>query len=226
MVLSIYSFYIGSKNSENDWSPKPLTERFSLLFEGIKEAFFSTETGLFFLLVAITVNILLLCHTHQKKHTRYLEFLLFLLLFSIVYIFLLPLGGYRFYRPYIIRRDTLLPILLTLLFVWASSSVYLISHLKRGRKFFYISLMVGFLFYFNKKDILPKYTNVCEKNTLEIIANSKEDCLVLPRNCSIAAWGEYYSECSKSENKSFMFEYYNIYPRKILYKFEEPQKQK
>ena len=80
--------------------------------------------------------------------------------------------------------------------------------------------MLIFLFYFDKKDILPKYTNVCEKNTLMMIASSKDNCVLLPRNCSVVAWG-YNSECSKSEKINFMFEYYNIFPRKILYKFEE-----
>lgn len=37
--------------------------------------------------------------------------------FSLFYILLLPLGGYRDYRPNVLRHDTILPITLSLIFV-------------------------------------------------------------------------------------------------------------
>ena len=223
-LISIYSFYIGTKNSENDWTPKPLEERFHLLKQGVDEAFLNPDNGLYYLYLFTFLNLLLLFIFYRKKQYRYFKIFSFVLLFVCVYTLFLPLGGYRWYRPLIVKHDTLLPVLLVVLFILSSSVLLLFRHLKKYGKLLYILALVPLLVFYTSKDGKMKSNNECEKQTLlelaEIAKNTNETCVTLPRKCGVAYWG-YNKNCEQVEASAEILVYYNIFPRKLLYKIEE-----
>jgi len=220
LVVSLYSFYIGLKNSENQWSPKSLEERFTLLIQGLKEAFLNPDNGWYYLGIATGINILLLFIFYRKKQRLYFKLIFFLIIFAILYLGLLPFGGYRSYRPLIVKHDTLAPILLLVLFIWSSSIILFLGYLKKFNKLAYIILLLPILFFYTINDNKMKQNNDCEKATLLKLASSTEDCVILPRKCAVTSWW-YITQCEKVEASSTLLVYYNIFPRKILYKMED-----
>ncbi|MHA3788371.1 hypothetical protein ACX0HA_09200 [Flavobacterium hauense] len=225
-LFSLYSLYIGTKNTENG-APMPLSERYSLLLEGIKDAFFNIESGIAYILLAAITCITIVYFAYRKEYPKYFNLLVFLCVFSILYILLLPMGGYRFYRPLIIRRDTLTPVICIILFCWASSSLILLTRLPKQKKALPIALALVFTVFYTKKDTsLYENPNVaCEKEAMKTIAASKEDCILLERNCALARWS-FNTTCEESENPAALLEYYNITPRKIYFHYpEETNKQ-
>ena len=73
--------------------------------------------------------------------------------------------------------------------------------------------------FYTSKDKPWSNTNECEKRTILKIARAVEDCVVLPRECTVGMW-KLNTECNNSELAATLFEYYNIFPRKIYYQFE------
>ena len=225
LILSLYSLYIGSKNSENNWTSLPMEERFTKLTEGMKEVFLNSENGLFYLFTASAIFMITLYIFFRKKEYLLFKLTFFLLIFAGLYLFLLPLGGYRIYRPLIVKHDTLLPVLMIGLFIFATCGILLLKYLKNWGKVAYIILIIPLIGFYSFNDKIWPNTNECEKRSILEIAKSNENCVILPTNCTVGMW-KYNFECSKSELPATLFKYYNIFPRKILYRFEDPNVKK
>lgn len=221
--FSLYSMYIGTKNSENG-EPNPLSERYSLLLDGIKDVFLNVNSGVVYILISAIICTTAVYVLHKKEYQKYFQILAFLLIFSILYILLLPLGGYRFYRPLILRRDTLTPVLCVIFFCWSTSAMILLSRLSGLKKMYPIALASILIVFYTKKDI-NLYENLrltCERETMKKLAASKEDCILLERNCELTRWS-FNTKCEESENSATLLEYYNITPRKIYFHYPEEQ---
>ncbi|PZR24286.1 MAG: hypothetical protein DI539_01020 [Flavobacterium psychrophilum] len=219
--FSLYSMHIGTNNSENG-EPTPLSERYSLLLKGIKKVFFSVGSGVPYILVSAIICTVVVYILYKKEYPKYFQILVFLLIFSILYILLLPLGGYRFYRPLILRRDTLTPVLCIIFFCWSASTMILLLRLAGLKKIFPVALASVLIVFYTKKDINlhenPKLA--CEIETMKKVAASKEDCILLERNCELTRWS-FNTDCKESENSAMLLEYYNIIPRKIYFHYPE-----
>lgn len=219
LIFSSYSIFIGTKNIENTWSPMPLEERYSKFFEGMKEACLNFDNGLFYLLIVLFVQALALFIFYRRKHYLFFKLGFFIMVFGALYLILLPMGGYRFYRPLVVKHDTLLPFLVIILFLFITSGFILFSHFKRTGRAIYIVLITIFLGFYTFNDKPWPNTNECEKHTILKIAQTNEECIMLPRNCTVAMWN-FNAKCEESELAATLFEYYNIFPRKIHYRFE------
>ncbi|MEL7163709.1 MAG: hypothetical protein AAFN92_23320, partial [Bacteroidota bacterium] len=103
-VFALYSLYLGQYNSLTIGSQIPLAELYAKLPAGLLRQF-TTKLAFPLLFLALTINLFLL---RRAPLFRYL------LLFAVLYVLLLPLGGYREYRPGIVRYDTILPLTLLL----------------------------------------------------------------------------------------------------------------
>jgi hypothetical protein len=187
-IFSLYSLYIGRYNSYN--INKPLIELYSRLPNGIYHQFVR-KLGFPVLFIAIVLNIIIINATNKTvEGKKILGIFKWISLFSLLYILLLPLGGYRDYRPNILRYDTIMPITLSLMFMFGISTLFLFNNLKSKQKIWYIPIIVGVLFIFmNDNDALFD-KNKCERTALKEIAESKDKIVLLPNDCTVLSWGK------------------------------------
>lgn len=109
-------------------------------------------------------------------------------LFSLLYILFLPLGGHRIYCPFILRRDSILPIILGLLYFYGASSYYLLLQLPRSIRRWYAGglLLVGAI-YMNADKLRMTNCNACERQALERLAHASEPVVEVDNSCTVLA---------------------------------------
>ena len=207
-ILSLYSIYIGKYNAENyNWTPLSIAERYQRLPIGL---YYQLTQKLAYPLVLslILVNVLIIKKVNIEQQ-QMLKLLKWIGLFALVYLLLLPFGGSREYRPNIVRKDTLLPIILSLVFFYGKSTFLIIRHSKFKYKNLYLALIVLFSFIFMFADE-PEFDHYsCEKNALELIANSKEEIVQLKKDCKVLNWDLIHSP-SQTTDHAKLFLIWNI----------------
>lgn len=188
-ILCLYSLWLGTYNVENDAATVPVLERYTRLPLGMFNQF-SLRLGLPLLLALVLVNAVFLKKLKNEEAARMLKILKWVGLFCLLFILLLPLGGYRDYRPNIIRRDTLLPVLLCLMFCFGLTSSFLLRELpQRFRKFFAGGIVFVLVFY-TAADVNPRLFdhNRCQRAALEQLATSPEKVVHLSTDCTVLTW--------------------------------------
>ena len=193
-LIALYSLYIGQFNVENQVSSLPLLERFSRVPEGLYEMFL-TEPGPPLLLGIIIINSWLI-NRYADAHFRkwYFRILILFGIVVLVYTLLLPLGGYRHYRPLIIRRDTYTPVLLGLFWLFGLSTLQLLRTRKpRIIQIVYPLLIGAVMVIFLKHDRLGFKNNNCEQYAINKIKESPKDTVKLGVNCSVLSWGSFHN---------------------------------
>jgi len=223
IILSLYSIYIGQFNIENDWCTVPLHERFKVLATGIYNTFLSTDIGAFWMIFLIIVNTFLILLFKPENKKTLVKIYFFLVLFIIVYCFLLPFGGCRSYRPFILRSDTFIPNLVVILFLISLTTYKVINVLKfQQHQIFYIFFFGSFCFYFLKYDHLPEYTNDNEKKALYFLGEKSRTTnqdIEVPFNCPIISWST-YNNFDESKSGSLILYKYGITKKVIRYKYK------
>lgn len=178
-IVCLYSFYIGRFNSANFVNPVPLLKRYSLLMIGIYYQITKSHgPQLLFLIIAINA-IIISRHKYSEEAMRLMKNLKWIVILSSIYIILLPLGGYREYRPYIIRWDTIMPINLSLFYFYGISTLYLIKQFSSKVKIVYLTGIAVFLLIFTLADKTDYNANTCEKEAIKAIAKSKDKIVLL-----------------------------------------------
>lgn len=187
-VLCLYSLYIGRNDYENQ-NAIPLLERYKRLPLGLFNIL-TQQTGLPLLIALTAVNLVIIYRSSPSSEGRLiLTFLKFIGIFGLIYLLLLPLGGYRFYRQNIIRYDTFMPITLCLIFLYGLTTCFLLKMLKaKSRVAFIVTLVVASLFFTLADKPVPKY--VCERNAMQQIAKSPEKTVLLDCDCTLLSWGK------------------------------------
>ncbi|RZK51784.1 MAG: hypothetical protein EOO59_14530, partial [Hymenobacter sp.] len=130
-ALCLYSFYLGRYNTENiSTAMRSLAERYQLVPYGVWHQL-ADRLGLPLLVLACLANAQLLRRLlPPSAHTKQLVYQLrWLGGFALVYVALLPLGGYRSYRPYILQHDLILPITVALVIFYGLSTSSLLANL-------------------------------------------------------------------------------------------------
>ncbi|TDN36582.1 hypothetical protein [Hymenobacter sp. UV11] len=217
-ALCLYSIYIGRNNVENTHTYS-LLQRYQLLPLGVAR-YFIYQLGLPVLVLVLASNFLLACWavTDSMARRRVLTTLGWVGLFIGAYLLLLPLGGYRSYRPNLLRNDTALPILLGLLFAYGYSSYFLLSQLRgrlRGGYLLIICLVGGFFLHADgQPDAFP--VSDCERWSLDQLARAREPVVELAGFCPVLAWMP-ISDYTQSEVQAQMLYYWHITPTKKLY---------
>ncbi|RPD49999.1 hypothetical protein DNI29_04170 [Hymenobacter sediminis] len=189
-ALCLYSLFIGRNNSENMITTPTLWERYKLLPMGIFYQL-SGKLGLPLLLAVCLLNDQLIKRlvpvTAENKRLR--QFLRYIGWFVLAYVLLLPLGGYRPYRPYLLRRDTSLPIILAFVLFYGMSGYYLLRNLPARQRSWYIGLVVLFGAIFMNADKLHiTDNNGCERVAFQQLAHSTSAVVSLPMNCAVMSW--------------------------------------
>jgi hypothetical protein len=187
IVLGAYSFFIGMHNSENGDDVSLLT-RFSRLPEGLLNPFIR-KLGFPLLTLMIAINVFFLWKNKQDAMSRQvLGIIKWIGIFILFYLVLLPLGGYREYRPDILRHDTLMPITLCMIFMYGAGTCWLIQLGSSGFTRIYSVAIVIVCLVFTNADRLKLDENECEKNALYQIARSQEQIVALKDNCLVIEW--------------------------------------
>ncbi|MGI9192718.1 MAG: hypothetical protein ACR2IL_11410 [Chitinophagaceae bacterium] len=187
LLCCLYAFYVARFNSEKNTSVA-LLERYALLFKGIW--ILVTRNFIWtLLLVAIALNTYLLkflTPTLQQK-IRYRG--LVVLLFAVLYLGLLPLGGYRSYRPYIVRYDVLIPVTLAALYYLFNSSMSLLAHIAMPLKKHYaigMGILMSVLFLANI-NLEPK-AHEEQKQVFLHLMQQRDTLVPMPVHCNVGTW--------------------------------------
>ncbi len=185
-VWCIYSYYIGLYNAENNIPGPQIAERYKILLSGL-EYFFTATIAYIFIMVLLGGNIFLLKKIQiSGAEKKVLRFTFVAILFSVLYVVLLPLGGYRPYRPTIVRYDTFVPVTFLVLFYIIYTSGLLLRKPTTG----YVAFIVVIGLIFKLCDTPQFHANACEKYCLRTMSKSTADTLVFDRKCTIIAWNE------------------------------------
>lgn len=184
-LWSLYSLYLGSFNDLNDLDPISLADRYSKLPLGIVEIV--TTKIAFPVLFIILATFLVLVQKYFKftKRIEIFRIVQFFVAFCIVYILLLPLGGYRDYRPGIVRYDTIIPVTMAIMIIFS----YLAKHLlefafKRTRKVL-LPVLLSYFVIFSNADRIDQKKYFCEKEKLEKIAATNDQVVRLDADCPV-----------------------------------------
>jgi hypothetical protein len=209
-ALSLYSLYLGRYNAENLWASLPLDERYARLPLGVFYQL-TGKLGFPLLLAMLLLNAWLIRRMVPTTLGRRVQHTLkWLGLFSLVFILLLPMGGYRAYREYIIRRDTILPIIVGMMGCFALSSCYLLLHLPPTARRRYAAALVAFVALFTFADKpRPRDYNACQRRQWATLAASPDAIVRLPADCTVLDWKP-IADYPTSELNGRMLHYWGI----------------
>jgi len=215
-ILSLYSLYLGTHNSIFIGEHMPMADRFSRIPQGLF-VLIPQKIGYPILLIFLFANAFIIFRYFKNDDAKkILGLFKWVGLFSLLYILLLPLGGYKNYRPYIVRYDTMIPVTIMLVFIYGKSVYFLIQNLHTYKKKIYIACVVAISLLFTLADE-PKFnTNACEKEALLTLSNAKEEIVFIPNDCSIMSWDK-ITDPKASELNAQLFHYWNVTEKKKLY---------
>jgi len=217
IFCSIYSYYIGTHNIENRWSFIPMHERYSRLATGLwyHYTFKLAQPLLIGMVILNSFLIRLLKPNEEAKKVR--TALRWFAIISVVYILLLPLGGYRIYRSSIVRYDTIMPVTLGLVMFYAYTSIYLLNHIKRKYAIpLYSLLLTGICVFYIHQDWGIREMNRCERSAFTDLANSHDPVVLLTQDCQVMNWGK-MKVPGDSKSKTDILLYWNIISEPKLY---------
>ena len=224
-LISLYSLYLGFSNAENFGEQQvALADRFSLLPWGVWDQV-RRKPGLPVLLGFVLLNTYLLRRLPRTAESRRILLVLnWLGIFSLAYIVLLPFGGYRPYRPFMLRRDSIIPILTGLVLTFGLSSAYLLRHLGgRARPRYLAGLLAVLAMYLGVNLPVTHDNNTCERAMLARIISSPTTPVVLPMECTVLSW-QPITTVAASENAAKLLQQLGLTKQVKLYR-QEPQAQ-
>lgn len=215
-ALSLYSLYIGSFNSSNGLETISITERYFKLPRGIFRIL-TQKPGWLMLLSVVIVNtcILLKCRP-DLKNNKVFAILKGILLFSLIYILMLPLGGFREYRSNIIRYDTFLPVTLGFIFYFGFSTTLLLYNQTLKFRKIYMVFIAFILLAFTSADKIKSNGNKCEKLALKKLASEKNEPVKLDAGCTVLSW-RIISDYRDSERNAALLKIWGITKQPVRY---------
>lgn len=217
-ALCLYSLYIGRNNSENNHDHS-LSELYQLIPVGLAN-WLGWQAGLQVVGGILLVNFLLIKKLVTKSVTqqRVLLLLRWVAFFVVVYVLLLPLGGYRSYRPFLLRNDSALPVLLMLLFAYGLSTYFLLFQLMGRLRAGYLGavLVVGSFFLYTDREVHLPEDNSCERWSLDQLSHAPEPVVQVSSFCNVLAWSP-IGEPSQSDYNAQMLLYWGVTSEKKLY---------
>lgn len=183
-----YSLYVGTYNTLTLTNARPLPELFARLPEGVWRLL-TTKLAWPLLLAGLGINYALLRNVAGSARLR--GAYAWVAGFALLYLLLLPLGGYRDYRPLVVRYDTALPFTLAVLCLYAAGTRHLVHHLalprwRSGRRA-YLLLPLALGLAFTYADGYAPKKDACEREALRTLAQATVPVVTLPP-CPVLAW--------------------------------------
>lgn len=215
-VVSSYSLLLGRFDSNFQELRIPLSERYLILPLGIYYQI-TQSLGVPLLLLIIVVNVFLIKKfTHTNDGEKIVGTLRWIGLFALIYLLLLPLGGYRPYRPNILRYDTFIPITISLIYFYGNSTYFLINNLPgRSLKHYGVFLLALFAIYMNSDRIKTERYRF-ERQCIESLVKSPNEVTKLPATFNVMSWYP-LTDPMQSVSNATMLKFWNITKEKKLY---------
>lgn len=215
-IFSIYSLYLSQYNSVSISNHMPLYKLYLSLPMGIYYQF-TQKLGFPIIFLVLIINFWLIKKLNGTDNgIKLFRSLKWIVLFSVIYILLLPLGGYRPYRRYVLRYDTIIPITLALMFIFSKSTLFVIKNISSWQKRWYFSMLAVVFIIFIIADEPHFDANDCEINALTKISQSKEDIVKLNSECKVLTW-QFIHYPEESELNARLLMLWRITDRKTLY---------
>ena len=218
-AFSLYSLFLGFYNVNYEGGIISLTDRFLRLPQGLYSQVFHA-LGFPVLLIMSGINFFLLKKIKGNDSNKLIIQLGWIGIFSILYILLLPFGGYRPYRPNIIRYDTFMPVTIGLIYFFGASVYFLLNYLVGKPRQYYSGLVIVCLLFFTVADMKGIGRNKCERTAFRKMAESAEKIVPLPNGCFIMAWENIY-DYKQSENRAELIYRWGITTEKKLFYNEQ-----
>lgn len=185
---SLYSLFLGTYNILNDSPSLSLWARYAAMPVGIWKVF-SGKIAWPLLMLVLVFNSLLLRRLSPSEKCPLRRRWLAVGWFALFYLLLLPFGGYREYRPYIVRYDTLIPLTIGLLYMYVWTTYRLLAAVAgRRRHWWYVAVPMLVIFVFGNADMARFEDNTCERESIAAIAASTEPLVVLDGDCCVVEW--------------------------------------
>lgn len=220
----MYIFCVLAILGDTMWSDGiTLGERYAMLPKGFMNMFVSGNGGFGLLFVLTIANCLIIRHISDIEGKPMLSLFHWILLFSAIYIILLPFGGYRPYKPLIIRYDSTLPVSCLFIFYYVHSSVFLLKKSFKRAEIglpYHIWTLLVIIFFF-LYDTPRSYRNDMEIAAMEEIAMSKND--TVPLTCErtrIVSW-EAPSAPEESETAGRLLYLWKVTDKEKLFYFPQ-----
>jgi hypothetical protein len=189
IICSLYSLFIGMNNEENLWEKIPLSERYSRLPMGLYLQV-TDKIGPFVLVLVVLINLWILRKNSTGEVTKIRKLIKWFFVLAFIYILLLPLGGYRNYRSYIIRMDTFLPVTLGLILIYGITTYCVARHTGLKWKMLYYAVIVAATGIFINADTGMRKYNDCERRALDKLAHAQDKIVLLDEDCSVLSWAK------------------------------------
>ena len=215
--LAVYSLYVGSYNSLTITNALPLAERYAVLPEGVFRQF-TGKLAWPVLFAGLGVNYFLL--RRSAGGNRIEKAYAYVVLFSLLYILLLPLGGYREYRPFILRYDTVLPVTLALVGLYTLGSLHLLRRYVGRARWSYALLPAAVAAIFTFADEPGWEHRDCEEASLRYLATTTQDTVALTADCPVIGWGR-FAVPAESEENNRLLQLWGISERPVRYYHQE-----
>ncbi|WP_116107791.1 hypothetical protein [Lewinella sp. IMCC34191] len=212
-ALSGYALWIGSFNSLTIDNAISLDERYARLPLGIFRQF-TGKLAWPVLLAGLAINYGFLRRSAGNK--QLLRWYRYGLVFASLYILLLPLGGYREYRPYILRYDTILPITLLCLIGYVAGVRAVYRSMQPARRSLYLLLPITIALVYTFADEPSFEQNNCEVAALRHLAAETSDTIVLNTDCPVLAW-QTFAVPEESELNARLLRAWRIVDRDLRY---------
>jgi hypothetical protein len=218
-LFCLYSLYIGQYNIENSSSFLSLQERYARIPMGLV-GMFTEKLGYPVLTLMLVVNTRILAKnpiaSASSRFPSFIQLLRWAAWFALLYLLLLPFGGYRVYRPNIVRRDSIQPILIALFFLYGLSSFLVLKHPFFRYKKQYALLLGLICLIFTVADEPVLYANQAERAALEQIAASPDPIVALDTDATIMAWGK-ITDFNASSINTKLLSYWGVLKTEKLY---------
>ena len=184
----LYSLYIGQNDTMSMDQFIPVAERYARLPVGIYYVL-TSKLGFPLLFLSIIFNVIIIRkHYKSEAASKLLILMKWIGIFAILYLLLLPLGGFRVYRENIVRYDTFMPVTLGIMFAFGASTFYLIKNMAGKSRISYVSGVVMLLLIYTNSDRLETKQYECERNALETLAQSSDKIVLLNNDCPVMEW--------------------------------------
>ncbi|GAB3305664.1 aminopeptidase P N-terminal domain-containing protein [Hymenobacter tenuis] len=210
-----YSLYIGTFNAENV-DTFTLSELYSKLFDGLWYEL-GQQAGFPVLLLSVLINLSILNRLPKDEgQQKMITAIKWLLVLSVIYIALLPFGGYRAYREFLIRRDTIMPVTLALVYLFSTSALYLLFNKRYNYRGVYLLGVIGIIAFYSLNDLSNLREDNREVAAQRIIASSPDKIVHLEDDCPIMNWGT-ITDYNHSVEQAKMMKFWNITKEEKLF---------
>lgn len=199
LACSLFSWYLGQFNAENDASLS-LLERYALLPKGVWRICTMKNAAIWYLIGHIGFNLWTIKTSMTSLSSKWKRVIIWITFILAAYLLLLPVGGYRPYRPLIVRYDTFIPVSLALIFGAVGTIYWILKRIDQWAVRSYrwaVPLLIGLIFQ------LADYNGIrrpsCEYRALKDYIQRPDTSLFQNHSCAILDWEQASSGRSQEE---------------------------